>query len=94
MIGDGANDCAAIKQADVGMSFGNTDAGYSASFSNSGSDSLDMVVFVLLVSKGITQNIIDTIKLYLFGNVFKQLVFNMIVDQSSVFGDFQSKNIL
>lgn len=34
MIGDGANDCAAIKTADVGMSFGGTDAGYSAAFLN------------------------------------------------------------
>jgi P-type E1-E2 ATPase len=27
MIGDGANDCSAIKQADAGISFGNSDAG-------------------------------------------------------------------
>jgi cation-transporting ATPase 13A3/4/5 len=27
MIGDGANDCSAIKQADTGISFAQTDAG-------------------------------------------------------------------
>lgn len=34
MVGDGANDCAAIKVADIGISFAETDASYSAPFSS------------------------------------------------------------
>lgn len=32
MVGDGANDCAAIREADVGISFSQTDAAISAPF--------------------------------------------------------------
>jgi cation-transporting P-type ATPase 13A2 len=34
MVGDGANDCAAIKVADIGISFTDTDASFSAPFSS------------------------------------------------------------
>jgi P-type E1-E2 ATPase len=34
MVGDGANDCSAIKQAHIGVSFISTDASFSAPFSS------------------------------------------------------------
>lgn len=34
MVGDGANDCAAIREADLGISFSETDAAFSAPFSS------------------------------------------------------------
>ena len=34
MVGDGANDCAAIREADIGISFSENDAAFSAPFSS------------------------------------------------------------
>jgi cation-transporting ATPase 13A2 len=42
MIGDGANDCSAIKQGDIGISFSDADASFSAPFSYGGT-SIDCV---------------------------------------------------
>jgi cation-transporting ATPase 13A2 len=47
MIGDGANDCSAIREADIGISFSDADGSFSAPFTSM-STSLECVVKVLL----------------------------------------------
>ncbi len=47
MIGDGANDCAAIKQANIGMSFTSADSSYSSPFSID-SESISIVKEIII----------------------------------------------
>ena len=50
MIGDGANDCQAIRAAHVGISFTNTDASFSSPFSSM-DPSLKCIEYILLEGK-------------------------------------------
>eukprot|EP01017_Pseudomicrothorax_dubius_P038434 TRINITY_DN5757_c0_g1_i3.p1 TRINITY_DN5757_c0_g1~~TRINITY_DN5757_c0_g1_i3.p1 ORF type:complete len:559 (-),score=113.28 TRINITY_DN5757_c0_g1_i3:116-1792(-) len=61
MIGDGANDCAAIKQADVGISFSETDASHSAPFISLNS-SIQCVLDVLCEARGTIVNNVEMFK--------------------------------
>ena len=79
MIGDGANDCvlifikynkAAIKQANVGISFAQSDASYSAPFSYKG-QSIDCVKQILLDGRASLTNTIEVFQYYIFASVLK-----------------------
>lgn len=50
MIGDGANDCSAISQADVGVSFCTSDASYTAHFAYQNT-SIDCLITILAVGR-------------------------------------------
>jgi cation-transporting ATPase 13A2 len=50
MVGDGANDCPAIKAADLGISFAETDAAISAPFSSM-SSSISCVENIIMEGK-------------------------------------------
>lgn len=52
MIGDGSNDCAAIKQADVSIAFGGTDAGFSSGFQSMGSENDSIEIVYQLLKRG------------------------------------------
>ncbi|EAR89099.1 E1-E2 ATPase family protein (macronuclear) [Tetrahymena thermophila SB210] len=64
MIGDGANDCSAIKQADIGISFATTDASYSSPFSYS-ETSLDCVIKILAEGRCTLSSMIECYRYYL-----------------------------
>jgi cation-transporting ATPase 13A3/4/5 len=64
MIGDGANDCEAINQADVGISFAGTEAAFSAPFSAL-STSLSCICTIICFGKSSISNIYDIVKVYL-----------------------------
>ena len=70
MVGDGANDCAAIKQADIGISFADTDASYSSPFSSMTS-SLDCIPKVLLEGRCATSICNDVVNWYIVVGMLK-----------------------
>ncbi|CAD8190017.1 unnamed protein product [Paramecium pentaurelia] len=88
MIGDGANDCAAIKQANVGVSFAQSDAAYSAPYSSS-DDSIDCVRQILLDGRCALQNALEVFQYYVGASVIKYTaaMINMAFGQN--FGDLQ-----
>lgn len=70
MIGDGANDCAAIKQANVGVSFAQSDASYSAPYSSQ-SPSIECVRKVILDGRCSLQNACEVFQYYVGVSVMK-----------------------
>lgn len=84
MIGDGSNDCAAIKQADIGISFSDSDAGFSAPYS-SPSTSLDIIETILIGGKCSLCSVIDIIRMYVVGMIFQFITNLVMVQQAQVF---------
>lgn len=58
MIGDGSNDCEAIKQADIGISFASADAALTAPFS-SNDESIKCVELILADGRATMVNNIE-----------------------------------
>ncbi|CAD8208856.1 unnamed protein product [Paramecium octaurelia] len=88
MIGDGANDCAAIKQANVGVSFAQSDAAYSAPYS-SADDSIDCVRQVLLDGRCALQNALEVFQYYVGASVIKYIAAMITMSFGQNFGDLQ-----
>ncbi|CAD8108269.1 unnamed protein product [Paramecium primaurelia] len=88
MCGDGANDCSAISQAQVGISFSEADASYTAPFSSK-STSLDCVVKVLLQGKAATMTIIEVFQYQISVNTLKFIAVLFTFLEAETFADFQ-----
>ena len=65
MVGDGANDLIAIKEANVGIGFSNCDAVYSASFAV---ESLSQVVLLVREAKNVERQVMDMVQYFSFLN--------------------------
>jgi len=78
MIGDGANDCPAIKAADLGISFSSADGSISAPFSAL-SPSIDCVIKIIMEGKGTLQNSIDNVKYYSTTGMYKVLMVKILI---------------
>ena len=88
MIGDGANDCSALKQADIGISFSEAEASFSAPFSSLDT-SINCVEKVLLEGRATLLNYIEVFQ-YIMSSAFIKYFANMILSFSmSYFNDFQ-----
>lgn len=61
MIGDGANDLVAIKEADVGIGIGSSDAAYSAAFTIK---DLSHIIDILCEAKSTERQIVDLSQYY------------------------------
>ncbi|CAK64447.1 unnamed protein product (macronuclear) [Paramecium tetraurelia] len=88
MIGDGANDCAAIKQANVGVSFAQSDAAFSAPYS-SADDSIDCVRQVLLDGRCALQNALEVFQYYVGASVIKYIAAMINMSFGQNFADLQ-----
>ncbi|EAR86806.2 E1-E2 ATPase family protein (macronuclear) [Tetrahymena thermophila SB210] len=88
MIGDGSNDCAAIKQGDIGISFAAADAAFSAPFSSS-KDSISCVVRVLLEGRCTMTVNIEIFRTIVTQNVMKYIGVMVLLQEAQNFGGFQ-----
>ncbi|EGR29200.1 hypothetical protein IMG5_160690 [Ichthyophthirius multifiliis] len=88
MIGDGANDCSAIKQADIGVSFCEADASFSAPFSYQGK-SISCLISILAEGRCVISNMIECYRHYVTINVYKYAIFIILIYEYSNFSSFQ-----
>ncbi|KAL4456644.1 hypothetical protein ABPG74_000751 [Tetrahymena malaccensis] len=88
MIGDGANDCEAIKQGDIGISFATADAALTAPFS-SNDDSIKCVETILLDGRATLTNNIEIFRVIILQNTLKFMGCVVMMEEAQNFGDFQ-----
>ncbi|CAD8162221.1 unnamed protein product [Paramecium octaurelia] len=88
MCGDGANDCSAISQAQVGISFNEADASYTAPFI-SRSESIDCVIKILQQGKAAKRNFIEAFQYQVSVNVIKFIAVLFTFLEAETFADFQ-----
>jgi len=88
MVGDGANDCSALKQADVGISFSEADASFCAPFSSL-TTSIVCVERVLLEGKATLLNNVEVFR-FVMAIAFFKYVSSVILTYSLCYiSDFQ-----
>ena len=58
MVGDGANDLIAIKEANIGIGFSNCDAVYSSSFAV---ESLNQIITIIREAKNVERQVLDMV---------------------------------
>ncbi|CAK59464.1 unnamed protein product (macronuclear) [Paramecium tetraurelia] len=88
MCGDGANDCSAISQAQVGISFNEADASYTAPFI-SRSNSIDCVIKILQQGKVSKRNFIEVFQYLISVNVIKFIAILITFLEAETFADIQ-----
>ncbi len=95
MVGDGANDCSALKQADVGISFSEADSSFCAPFSSLGT-SIDCVEKVLLEGRGTILNCVEIFKFIMASGMFGYFANCVLISRWTRTNDMQSvyKNFL
>ncbi|CAD8136104.1 unnamed protein product [Paramecium octaurelia] len=86
MIGDGSNDCHALKQSNIGISFQQCDAALTASFVNT-NDSINCIIEVLLQSKATSCNVMEIFKYYMIINVSKYVSAQLMMYQMQNFNN-------
>ncbi|CAD8064885.1 unnamed protein product [Paramecium sonneborni] len=89
MTGDGANDCSAIAQAQVGISFSESDASYTAPFSSK-STSLKCCIQVLAQGKAAIMTIIEVFQYQLSVNGIKFAAVTIMFLEVQNFSEFQT----
>ncbi|KAL4502210.1 hypothetical protein ABPG72_000445 [Tetrahymena utriculariae] len=88
MIGDGANDCAAIKQGDIGISFACADAAFSAPFSSK-SQSIKCVERILLEGRCTMAINIEVFRNIVTQNVMKYISVMILLQEAENFGGME-----
>jgi len=88
MTGDGANDCGALKQADIGVSFSETDASFSAPFT-SVNTSINCVEKVLLEGRATVVNSVEVFRYYMTVSFLKFFGIWLLVFSAANLNDFQ-----
>lgn len=88
MIGDGANDCSALKQADIGISFSEADASFSAPFSSLDT-SISCVEKVLLEGRATLLNYIEVFRYIMSTAFIKYFAIMLLTFSVSYISDFQ-----
>ncbi|EAR86811.2 E1-E2 ATPase family protein (macronuclear) [Tetrahymena thermophila SB210] len=88
MIGDGANDCAAIKQGDIGISFACADAAFSAPFSSK-SQSIKCVERILLEGRCTMAINIEVFRNIVTQNVMKYISVMILLQEAQNFGSLE-----
>jgi cation-transporting ATPase 13A3/4/5 len=84
MVGDGANDCPAIKAANLGISFAETDASISAPFSSM-SPSISCIEKIMMEGKCTTQNSIEALRYYATTGMYKFIACGCLIFAESWF---------
>lgn len=87
MIGDGANDCAAIKQGDIGISFAAADAALSAPFSSRG-ESISCVEKILLEGRCSKQINVEILLVMVAENLIKYIGVMVLLQEASNYSSF------
>ena len=88
MTGDGANDCGALKQADIGVSFSETDASFSAPFT-SFDTSIKCVEKVLLEGRATVVNSVEVFRYYISVSFLKFFAVWLLVFSATNLNDFE-----
>lgn len=80
MVGDGANDLIAIKEADVGIGISSTDAVYSASFAVK---DLSQIIDIICESKSTERQIIEMTQYFVMTNFMDIITFIILITDAS-----------
>ena len=86
MVGDGANDLMAIKQANVGIGISNSDAVYSATFA---AQSLHNIVEIVLQAKNIQRQIVEMAQFYGLINLISVISSVLMANDAAYFTSMQ-----
>ncbi|CAD8169111.1 unnamed protein product [Paramecium pentaurelia] len=88
MIGDGSNDCSAISQADIGVSFSQADASYTAHFSSL-DQSIKCIVTILAQGRATAQTLSEIFPLYILLSFLATCAYTCLALEGQNYSDFQ-----
>ncbi|CAK86721.1 unnamed protein product (macronuclear) [Paramecium tetraurelia] len=88
MVGDGSNDCSAISQADIGVSFSQADASYTAHFSSL-DQSIKCIVTILAQGRATAQTLTEIFPLYTLLSFLATCAYTCLALEGQNYSDFQ-----